>query len=64
MTDVSREKYSHLMMEIEELEDKIELLVKDSASEDKIKHLKEELAAKRNELARLSDGCGRPHPKS
>lgn len=64
MTDVSREKYSHLMTEIEDLEDKVELLSKESGNEEQLKQFKEELATKRNELARLSDGCGRPHPQS
>lgn len=57
MTDISREKYSRLMAEIEILENKIELSGKDTV-------LQEELAEKRNELARLSDGCGHPHPQS
>ena len=52
------------MTEIEDLEDKIEQLSKESDSEEQLKHLKEDVAAKRNELARLSDGCGRPHSQS
>lgn len=64
MTDVAREKYSNLMTEIEDLEDKIEDLRKDSANQEQIKHLNEDLTEKRNELARLSDGCGRPQPQS
>ncbi len=64
MTDVSREKYSHLMAEIEILENKIELLGKESVSQEELNVLNEELATKRNELARLSDGCGTPHRQS
>jgi len=68
-TDVTREKYLHLMTEIEELEDKLEkfdvkIPKKNSQmalTEKEIDLLKEALAAKKNELARLSDGCGTPH---
>lgn len=60
--DVAREKYVHLMTEIEELEDKLE---KDNVgkafTEREIAIMKEALAAKKNELARISDGCGKPH---
>jgi hypothetical protein len=60
-TDVLREKYVHIMTEIEELEETIEKLEKKSVSGKKLEMLKEDLAMKKNELARLSDGCGTPH---
>ncbi|MBU8901850.1 MAG: hypothetical protein KOO69_03840 [Victivallales bacterium] len=57
MHNVTREKFAKLMDEIEELEDKIES--KENA--DNISVLREELIEKRNELQRLSDGCGHSH---
>ncbi len=73
MTDVTREKYARLMAEIEDLEERVEDLekevavVKGSADAGVIKQeledLRVELAKKRNELARISDGCGKPHPR-
>jgi len=63
MKDITREKYVRLMTEIENLEDFIaELEGLDRPDDSEISRLKEELASKRNELARLSDGCGKPHP--
>lgn len=60
-TDVAHEKYAQLMTEIEDLEDKIEALEKKGTAASKLLPLKEDLAAKKNELARISDGCGKPH---
>ena len=57
MHDIHRETFSKLMNEIEELEDKIE--AKDPKED--IKVLREKLIEKRNELQRLSDGCGVAH---
>ncbi|OHB54508.1 MAG: hypothetical protein A2Y07_01485 [Planctomycetes bacterium GWF2_50_10] len=63
MKDITREKYVRLMTEIENLEDFIaELEVLNRPDDSEITRLKQELASKRNELARLSDGCGKPHP--
>jgi predicted nucleic acid-binding Zn-ribbon protein len=67
--DVAREKYVHLMTEIEDLEDRIERFENKSSkkkapkafTEGDITMMKEALAAKKNELARISDGCGKPH---
>jgi len=57
MHNVTREKFAKLMDDIEELEDKLE--AKDT--KENIKVLREELIEKRNELQRLSDGCGHSH---
>ncbi len=57
MHNVTREKFAKLMDEIEELEDKIE----SNDPKIDIKVLREELIEKRNELQRLSDGCGHSH---
>jgi len=77
MTDVAREKYRRLMAEIADLEDRVEDLKRDiqmmqespnprdpQLLTEELRDLQEALAAKRNELARLSDGCGRPHPQA
>ena len=60
-TDVLRDKYVHLMTEIEELEENIEKLEKKTVVGKKLEILREDLAVKKNELARISDGCGTPH---
>jgi hypothetical protein len=60
-TDVVREKYLHLMAEIEDLEENIEKLEKKAVAGNNLEKLKEELAARKSELARISDGCGTPH---
>jgi len=63
MKDITREKYVRLMTEIENLEDFIaELEVLNRPDDSEITRFSIELASKRNELARLSDGCGKPHP--
>ena len=67
--DVAREKYVHLMTEIEELEDKLERFdAKGPKKKDlraftdrEVLLMKEALASKKNELARIGDGCGKPH---
>jgi hypothetical protein len=53
MKDVAHEKFAKLMEEIEELESRLE--------EKESEELREQLIEKRNELQRLSDGCGHPH---
>ncbi|MDD4891438.1 MAG: hypothetical protein PHU85_16075 [Phycisphaerae bacterium] len=67
MADVKREKYVALMTRIEEAEDRLAELEKQRAGgtgqpdlDARIAALNESLAADRRELARLSDGCGRP----
>ena len=77
MTDVSREKYRVLMGEVADLEERVEDMEQESAVaaespnpadaevvRQELSDLREQLAEKRSELARLSDGCGRPHPHS
>ncbi|MCX6985280.1 MAG: hypothetical protein NT118_11100 [Lentisphaerae bacterium] len=59
--DIAREKYVHLMTEIEALEDNIEKLERKAVFGKELEKLKGELAVIRNELARISDGCGTPH---
>lgn len=76
MKDVAREKYQRLMAEIEDLEQQVESLTQeqDVAADspeprdaqviaETLRGVQEKLADRRNELARLSDGCGRPHPQ-
>ena len=63
MTDLARAKYLRLMGEIEDLEDRIGQMEKDSPQDERLKGLRDDYAAKRNELARISDGCGKPHPR-
>ena len=61
MSDVMKERYMKLMQEIEDLEDRIEIIELKDANSSKLEALREELAEQRNELARISDGCGTPH---
>jgi hypothetical protein len=58
MVDIQREKYLKLMLEIEELEDELEQYKTSGSEADKIKEMTELLIDKRNELKRISDGCG------
>ena len=63
MKDVAREKYAKLMVEIENLEDCIsELEGETPVDMTQLEKARVELASKKNELARISDGCGKPHP--
>ncbi len=64
MINVAREKYLRLMTDIEELEDEIEQLKRSSAAAEDILAVQELLSTKRNELTRISDGCGHPHPQN
>jgi ribosome-interacting GTPase 1 len=62
--DVARQKYLQLINQVEDLEDEVEKLEKQPASpatQKKLEALREELAKQRNELTRVSDGCGTPH---
>ena len=67
MTDVSREKYVRIMAEIDELEDSVEELEAAVAAEggdDRIKELdelRERLAERMWELARITDACKKIH---
>lgn len=61
MLDAQRKKYQILMQEVEDLEDKIEELEASDPESKEIQKLQEKLAEQRNELARVSDGCGTPH---
>ena len=74
MSDITREKYGRLMARIEELEERGEDLEKQLAGEEaaadsaaaavlgqELKDVAEQLAKARSELARISDGCGKPH---
>ena len=67
MTDVSREKYVRIMAEISELEDKVEELEDAIAAgggqENKrdLDELRERLAERMWELARITDSCKKIH---
>lgn len=68
MKDIQKVKYVNLMTEIEDLEDEVyeyenregisSEIESDAEIAEDLKVLAEKLATKRNELARLSDGCG------
>ena len=61
MTDVARATYLRLMAEIEALEDKLEAQKAGAATPAaERERLAAALNEKRRELARISDGCGRP----
>lgn len=61
MSDVIKKRYLQIMQEIEDLEDRIEIIELKDADSPKLVKLQEKLAEQRNELARISDGCGTPH---
>lgn len=67
MADAQKEKYQRLMAEIQKIESGIEALETRQRPGDKLDEkiiaLQTQLAAKRNELARISDGCGTPHTR-
>jgi hypothetical protein len=56
--DIEKQKFFKLMGIIEELEEKLEILNK---NDEKFKALYDKLIDARNELARVSDGCGHSH---
>ena len=59
MKDLIHEKFARLMDEVEALEEDIEQKEKNkSVSAQELLNLKDKLAEMRNELKRLSDGCG------
>jgi ribosome-interacting GTPase 1 len=59
MKDLIHEKFAQLMDKVEALEDEIEQKMKDkSVSAQELLDFNEKLAEMRNELKRLSDGCG------
>ncbi len=61
---VSRQKFQRLMTRIDELEELIDALERQppaAAGRGKLRQWQEELAGRRLELQRLSDGCGVPH---
>ena len=69
MTDVTRQKFAALMVEIELLEERVAELQAtcDAARADAASPLRQELldtqrqlGEKRTELQRISDGCGKP----
>ena len=76
MTDVNRETYRRLMAEIEDLEDRVADLEtglesakaspnpqEAKAVTEELENLKAQLALRRNELARISAGCGKPNAR-
>ncbi|MHB9140203.1 MAG: hypothetical protein ACYC4Q_12435, partial [Victivallaceae bacterium] len=59
MKDLLHEKFAQLIDKVEALEDEIEQKMKDkSVSKQEFLDFNEKLAEMRNELKRLSDGCG------
>lgn len=59
MKDLNHEKFAQLIDKVETLEDEIEKKMNDkSVSKQELLDFNEKLAEMRNELKRLSDGCG------
>ena len=59
MKDLNHEKFAQLIDKVETLEDEIEKKMNDkSVSKQELQDFNEKLAEMRNELKRLSDGCG------
>ena len=70
MNDVTRNKFALLIDQVETLEEQVSLLQQNlpadgttPALEKELDEKQQQLAAKRTELARVSDGCGPGHPK-
>ena len=61
MLNMQKQKYMQLMQNIEDLEDRIEIMELKEKPPAELDALREKLAEARNELARVSDGCGTPH---
>jgi outer membrane murein-binding lipoprotein Lpp len=75
-SEIQRQKYAALMAQVEALEEAIGDLENDitaarelpgsedvAALAEQLQAARQQLAEKRAELARVSDGCGRPHPQ-
>lgn len=58
MTNVQHQKFQQLMVKVEELEDKIVASSKVLGDTDNFTDLKMKLAEARNELEKVSNGCG------
>ena len=59
MKDLNHEKFAQLIDKVETLEDEIEKkMIDKSVSAQELLDFNEKLAEMRNELKRLSDGCG------
>ena len=59
MKDLNHEKFEQLIDKVETLEDEIEKkMIDKSVSAQEFMDFNEKLAEMRNELKRLSDGCG------
>lgn len=56
--EIAKKKYMDLMVTVEDLEDQLEGF---SGSDAEKESLTEKLIDAKNELARVSDGCGTPH---
>jgi hypothetical protein len=70
MNDIARRKFAALMEQVEALEEQVAALqetlrleVTKAPVETELKKKLQELAQKRTELTRVSDGCGTGHPK-
>ena len=68
MTDVARDKYVRLMTEIDDLEDRVEALEQavadaggDAEARKELDGLRERLADRMWELARITDACKKIH---
>lgn len=65
MTDIERAKYVNIMAEIEDLEEQVENFERANASGGRLarmefEDLRDRLAERMRELARITDGCTRP----
>jgi cell division septum initiation protein DivIVA len=65
MTDIERAKYMRIMAEIEDLEEKVDDLERlvsggEHARRQDLSELRDRLAERMRELARITDGCARP----
>ena len=60
---IEREKYLHLISQVEDLEERVATLEQQNKAGDELRLLQEQLANARRELQLVSDGCGVPHAR-
>lgn len=61
--EIERQKYLRLIVQVEELEERVAALEQQKQTGGELRLLQEQLADARTELTRVSNGCGQPRTK-